>query len=123
MHAKNTQSSIFDGYISSLFLDSKDEHLSDSCFYLPIYMTPADPGPTEYYSKFEIFRKSTMQGLVLQRTGSKQGEYRRIRRFIRREGAIGAYEAASGDDARGSDYDNFMGEDNVGNSQYTITTI
>jgi hypothetical protein len=64
-----------------------------------------------------------MQGLVLQKTGNKQGEYRRIGGFEGREGAIGVYEAVSEDDAETTDYESFVDENFIRYFPYTITII
>jgi hypothetical protein len=112
--------SIFEGCILPLFLDSKDEDINNSCFCLPIYMTP-----DHFFAglSFSLADKISMQGLVIQKTGNKQGEYRQIGGFAGHKEADSAYEAVSEDDANMPDYESFVGEDDKRNPQYTITII
>jgi hypothetical protein len=117
---QDTNRSIFESYISPLCLDTLDDDVNESCFYLPVYMTPK-----YVYSTLSsgLVDKISMQGLVLQKTGHKQGEYRRIGGFEGREVAIGAYEAVSEDDAETTDYKIFVDENSKRYFPYTITII
>ncbi len=71
----------------------------------------------------ELLKLEVLTGLILQKTGQKLGEYRRIGRFGGRKEALCAYEAVSSDDASASDCESFVGEDENDNAQYTITVI